>query len=135
MGVLVGQESVIQLISKVRLPYNLNTFSQIAAQVVLSRNDFIANQLKILTKERERLFAALQGLNGIRPYPSEANFILFRAEGAQRIFRGLLSRGILVRAFGAVGPLNDHLRVTVGRPEENDLFLETLRELCRKGNP
>ncbi len=135
VGILVGQESLIQLISKVRLPYNLNTFSQIAAQVVLSQKDFTGNQLQILIRERERLFNVLRGLNGIRPYPSEANFILFWAQDSPRIYEGLLSRGILVRAFGTAGALKDHLRVTVGRPEENDLFLQTLSELCRKGNP
>jgi len=135
VGILVGQESLIQLILKVRLPYNLNTFSQIAAQVVLSQEDFIKNQLQILIRERERLFCALQCLNGIRAYPSEANFIFLWAKDSRGIYEGLLSRGILVRAFGTAGALKDHLRVTVGRPEENDLFLQTLEELCRKGNP
>jgi len=135
VGILVGQESLIQLILKVRLPYNLNTFSQIAAQVVLSQRDFMGNQRQILIRERERLFNALRGLNGIRPYPSEANFILFWAKDSQGTFKGLLSQGILVRAFGTTGPLKNHLRVTVGRPEENELFLQTLSELCRKGNP
>ena len=135
VGILVGQESVIELISKVRLPYNLNTFSQIAAQVVLSQGDVIASQLKTLVGERERVFGVLQDLDGVRPYPTEANFILFWAKDSQRIFGGLLSRGILVRSFGATGLLKDHLRVTVGKPEENDLFLQALKELCRKGNP
>ena len=135
VGILVGQESLVQLILKVRLPYNLNTFSQIAAQVVLSQKDFMGDQLQILIRERERLFDALRGFNGIRAYPSEANFILFWAQDPRGIYEGLLSRGILVRAFGTAGALKDHLRVTVGRPEENDLFLLTLKELCRKGNP
>jgi len=134
VGILLGSESVIQMVSKVRLPYNLNTFSQVAAQVVLSQNDFISRQLSILIAERERLFRALQGMEGICPYPSEANFILFRAEASRRIYEGLLSQGILVRAFGNAGWLKDHLRVTVGRPEENELFLKTLEGLCRKGD-
>lgn len=134
VGILLGQEPLIQLISKVRLPYNLNTFSQIAAQVVLTHNDFIARQLKILIAERKRLYLSLQGLRGIRPYPSEANFLLFWAEDSARVFEGLLSRGILVRAFGDSGPLRGHLRVTVGRPEENDQFIEALEGLCGKGD-
>jgi histidinol-phosphate aminotransferase len=134
VGIALGSESLIEMISKVRLPYNLNTFSQVAAQVVLSRNDFLGPQVGILIKERDRLFRGLKELEGIYPYPSEANFILFRAEGSRRIFEGLLSQGILVRAFGDAGRLKDHLRVTIGRPEENDLFLSTLGGLCRKGD-
>ncbi len=133
VGIVIGQESLIQMISRVRLPYNLNTFSQVAAVVVLSEDDFIDGQLEILIAERERVFLALAAMKGILPYPSEANFILVRAEDSQRLFRELLSRGILVRSFGTSGPLRNHLRVTVGRPEENDLFLETAEGLFRKG--
>jgi len=133
VGILIGSENLIRMIFRVRLPYNLNTFSQVAAEVVLSRNDFIQQQLKTLIRERERVFLALQGMEGISPYASEANFILFRAREGKRIFEGLLSRGILVRAFGDAGSLKDHLRVTVGRPEENDLFLKAMEELCQKG--
>jgi histidinol-phosphate aminotransferase len=132
VGILIGQESLIQMISRVRLPYNLNTFSQIAAVVVLSHDDFIRGQLEILLAERERVFLALGAMEGILPYPSEANFILLRAKNSQRLFRELLSRGILVRAFGASGPLQNHLRMTVGMPQENDLFLETTEGLFRK---
>ncbi|MDH7499367.1 MAG: histidinol-phosphate transaminase [candidate division NC10 bacterium] len=133
VGIAIGSEPLIQMVSRVRLPYNLNTFSQVAASVVLSRNDFMKRQVKTLIRERERLFLALRGMEGISPYPSEANFLLFRAKEGRRIFEGLLSRGIRVRAFGPEGRLRDHLRVTVGRPEENDLFLRAMEELCRKG--
>jgi histidinol-phosphate aminotransferase len=133
VGFLVGGERIIEAVCRVRLPYNVNTFSQVAARIILSRDEFVRRQVEILVAERERLFRELQSRAGIHPFPSEANFILFRAPKAETIFEGLRSRGILVRSFDGSGPLRDHLRVTVGKPEENDLFLEAMDALIEEG--
>jgi histidinol-phosphate aminotransferase len=66
-------------------------------------------------------------MEGISPFPTDANFILFRPEQpADEVFQRLLDRGILVRNLNRPGPLQNCLRVTIGTPTENDMFLEAL---------
>ena len=70
---------------------------------------------------------ALQGAPGITPFPSEANFILFRTKAPERLYSGLKQRGILVKCLhGADAALEGCLRVTVGTPDENERFLDAV---------
>lgn len=72
----------------------------------------------------------LEHLKGVEPYPSDANFILFRLDNASQIFRQLQRHGILVKNLDNSHPLlKNCLRVTVGTPEENDRFCNTLQDL------
>jgi histidinol-phosphate aminotransferase len=81
--------------------------------------------------ERERVFRGLAGIPGIRPVPSSANFILFGTGGlpASVFFERLRARGVLVRVF-ADSLLAGHLRVTIGKPVENDAFLAAARAVA-----
>ena len=76
--------------------------------------------------------AALQSLPRTETFASEANLVLVRfgANRATKIWKGLAERGLLVRNFDKAGPLEGCLRITVGTPEENQLLLDALRELC-----
>jgi len=89
----------------------------------------LEDQTRRIRAERARLLAALTAIRGVRPYPSEANFILLRLpEGhAGPVFASLMGGGVLVKNLDGAHPLlADCLRVTVGRPEENDTFLRAL---------
>jgi histidinol-phosphate aminotransferase len=130
VGYLVGDEALIAELEKIRLPYNVNAYSQAAATVILRHRDLLLTQVRQIVAERERLAAALRVLPGLTVFPSEANFLLVRtARPAREVFRGLLDRGILVRDFGEAPYLRDCLRITVGTPEENDALLLALRAL------
>ena len=87
-----------------------------------------------IREERERVFAALGKVEGVRPYPSHANFILFEVGNPARVFDGLIERGILIRNVTSYPLLDNALRVSIGKAEENTLFLdaleETLKESC-----
>jgi histidinol-phosphate aminotransferase len=128
LGALVGSPQVVEALEKARLPYNINRFTQEAAKIVFEHRELLEEQIEAVRAERERLHKAIEGFPGLRPYPSEANFILFRVERgeAEELFRKLMDAGVLVRYFGGEGPIGQCLRVTVGRPEENDAFLEAL---------
>ncbi len=130
VGIMAAGRDVTTEVNKVRLPYNLNSLSQAAAEVILRRRDVIDSQVAKLIDEREKLFTELSGMEGITAYPSKTNFILFRVAGAGRIFEGLKERGILIRNMDSPGPLADCLRVTVGTPDENAEFLKVLKELA-----
>ncbi|MBI4536484.1 MAG: histidinol-phosphate transaminase [candidate division NC10 bacterium] len=128
LGMLIAAPALVVEIDKIRPPYNVNALSQAAARVVLAYGEVVARHAATIVAERERILAALAELAGATAFPSRANFFLLRtARPGDRVFQGLLERGILVRNFSRAPYLADCLRVTVGTPEENDAFLAALR--------
>ncbi|MCC6712619.1 MAG: histidinol-phosphate transaminase [Candidatus Dadabacteria bacterium] len=127
LGMLYAGEGIVHEINKVRYPYNINSVSQCAARVVLENREFIAENVRLVVGERGRVFAALSETPGIEAFPSDANFILFRAPDADAVFEGLIERDVLIRNFNRPGRLENCLRVTIGTPGENDAFLAALR--------
>ena len=129
LGLLAGPDEWLNEFDKVRLPYNINVMTQVAAEFSLKHLDVFNEQTRLIREERTRLFAEMEELEGLILYPSAANFILFRApQGrASEIFDGIKERGVLIKNMKASeGPLADCLRVTVGTAEENDAFLSAL---------
>lgn len=113
-------------VEKARPPYNLSTYTQIAARVVLGEMpELLDAQVRAIVSERERLGAALAALP-VRVFPSEANFFLVELDDASAVHAALLAREIAVRRF-ADPRLAHHLRISVGTPEENDALLSALR--------
>jgi histidinol-phosphate aminotransferase len=129
VGLLIAREEVINEVNKVRLPFNLNSFSQTIAVEVMKNKNLLKKRIKAIVSEREKLFEGLLKIKDIRPYPSEANFILFRLKEPDRMYHGLLKKGVLVRNMKGV--VNGCLRVTVGTPEENNIFLKVLNEITK----
>jgi histidinol-phosphate aminotransferase len=135
LGVLVGSRFWIDQLDKVRLPYNINTLTQVSAAFALQHGELLDAQARSIRAERQRLYAALADLPGITVYPSRANFLLFRGPpgGARRLFERLRNSGILTKDVSASHPLlADCLRVTVGTPEENEAFLGALSRAVRE---
>ena len=129
LGVLAGAPGWLAELEKVRLPYNINSLTQASAEFALEHHATLETQTARIRAERGRLHQALQGMEGVQPSPSSANFILFRVRRgtAEAVFEGLKERGVLIKNLsGTGGTLSDCLRVTVGTPEENDAFLEAL---------
>ncbi len=127
VGHLIARPEIANELNKVRLPYNLNRFSQIAATLLLKHHDRFSRQIQLILSERERVFKALEVMDGIQPFPTDANFILFRTDRpASGVFQCLLNHGVLVRNLDRPGPLRNCLRVTIGTPEENNMFLQGL---------
>ncbi len=129
LGFLAGPPDWLAELHKTRLPYNINVLTQVSAAFALKHRAVFAEQTQRIRQERERLFTALAQMQGIQPYPSEANFILLRVQTqpVPRLFASLKTKGILVKNLDGAHPLLEGcLRVTVGRPEENDAFLQAL---------
>ncbi|MBI5187659.1 MAG: histidinol-phosphate transaminase [Nitrospirae bacterium] len=127
VGFLIADAGIVNEVDKVRLPFNLNSLSQAVAIEALKDRKTMKSYINSIISERERLFNELAGVNGIKPYPSEANFILFKTEDPDRIYKGLLKKGVLVRNMKGV--VDGCLRVTVGTPEENTVFIRALRQM------
>lgn len=130
LGYLAADPSVAREIEKVKLPYNVNAISLIAARTLIGQDALIEERAALILAERQRVYEGLRELPGIRPYPSHANFILFEAERpVADIFHGLIDRGVLIRDVSRYPMLERGMRVTIGLPEENDAFLDALRNV------
>lgn len=128
VGFMIADAGIIREVNKVRLPFNVNSFSQEIATAAL-KDKGMDSAIKTIVTERARLFSGMEKLQGIRPYPSEANFILFKVKKPNEVYKALLKRGVLVRNLS--DGLKGCLRVTVGTPGENTFFLKALREIVR----
>lgn len=130
IGYLVAQPWVIDEILKVRLPYHLSVLTQAAGLAALSMAAELQSTVETIRHERDRLWRELSTTRGITAFPSEANFILFRCEakGAGEVWQYLFDHGVLIRDFSDAPGCEGCLRVSVGTPEADEQFLETLSE-------
>lgn len=136
LGYLVGPPSLLAEIDKVRLPYNVNALTQASAAFALQHRGLFDAQCRLIRAERAALMAALQAIDGVVPYPSEANFVLTRLPPgrATPIFEALKASGILVKNLTGTHPqLADCLRLTVGQPAENRALLAALEVALQHG--
>jgi histidinol-phosphate aminotransferase len=126
----LAENKMITQLKKVKLPFSLGIFQQIAGEVLMKHADQISQFVETIIIEREILFSKLKEIPGICPIPSQANFILFeiKKKSAEEVFLSLLKQGVLVRYFGS-RELENMLRVTVGSPYENRLFLKELEKV------
>ena len=129
IGMLFANEDLVREINKVRYPYNINSLSQAVSEVVLENHEFVSESIQLIIRERDRVFKALSSIESIVAYPSDANFIFFRINDADSLFNQLVRKDILIRNFNRPGRLQNCMRVTIGTPEENDLFLSALTEI------
>ncbi|MCS5589097.1 MAG: histidinol-phosphate transaminase [Candidatus Thioglobus sp.] len=127
LGLLIGAKDTVGELDKLRLPYNINTLTQVSANFLLQEKDEIDKNAKEILAERASLSTALSGINGLSVYPSQANFILFKAPGANVLFEALKAQGVLIKNLSSAPNLNDCLRVTVGNIEENSLFISIVK--------
>ncbi len=129
VGMLIGQPSLVHELNKVRLPYNLNTLSQAAAHFFIDHEDEFLAQIETIVGGRDRVFQELASIEGITPYPTDSNFILFSCfRDKDGVYERLVAEDVLIKNFGSAGILKDCMRVTLGTGDENEQFLEALRK-------
>lgn len=125
LGYLVSNEQIVSSLNSVKSPYNLNQLTQHVGVYALSKVEEMIAYTRQIIKERARVEDALKRLNIIL-YPSQANFVFFYSY-EKELYRKLLDKGILVRAFD--GELTSYYRVTIGEPFENQAFIDALKEI------
>jgi histidinol-phosphate aminotransferase len=128
LGYLAAHPAVVDAVQLVRLPYHLSAITQATALAALEHTDTLLKYVEQLKSERDRLVTELRAI-GCEVIESDANFVQFgRFADAQQAWRAILDRGVLVRDNGVPG----WLRVSAGTPEENDAFLDAVRELKKE---
>jgi histidinol-phosphate aminotransferase len=116
---------------KSKQPYNVNVAANVAAQAVLANVDELKRLVEKLKQERTRLMSALQEIPYLKPYPTYSNFILCQVIGRNAAeLKDKLAQeyGVFIRYFNKPG-LRDHIRISVGRPQDTDVLIDALRKL------
>ncbi len=126
VGFLYGPEAIVEGINTVRLPYNINAFSQAIGEVVLEHHEQFRDRWETIRNQRNLLYEFLED-EGLSPGSSSANFVLFEPPRPGKLYDHLLADGIRIRKFSD-GRISNFLRVTVGTPEENQSVIESLKK-------
>ncbi len=126
VGYGVGHADVIDLMNRVRQPFNVSSVALAAATAALGDDEFIARSAEINRRGMAQVTEALSGL-GLEWIPSAGNFVTFRVGDAARVNDSLLRQGVIVRPIGGYG-MPEWLRVTIGLPEENARFIAALEQ-------
>jgi len=131
LGLLAADHGWVDEINKIRLPYNINSLTQLSAIFAMQHAALLSAQTDRISRDRDELYGRLQLIPGLDVYPSRANFILFRAPqgSASALFERLKQEGVLIRNLHKEGTaLADCLRVTVGTAAENNAFMAALQQ-------
>ncbi|MDV9175978.1 histidinol-phosphate transaminase [Streptomyces sp. W16] len=128
LGYLAAHPAVVDAVQLVRLPYHLSAVTQATALAALEHTDTLLGYVEQLKSERDRLVGELKAI-GCEVVESDANFVQFgRFADSHTAWQKILDQGVLVRDNGIPG----WLRVSAGTPEENDAFLDAVRELKKE---
>ena len=127
IGVGVGNKELIEVLNRIRQPFNVSSFAQAAVIAALADDDFIERSREIKRQGMAQLVSGLKFL-GVEHIPSSGNFLTIDVGNGKRIYDALLKEGVIVRPIGGYG-MPRHIRVSIGLQNENEKFLEALRRV------
>ena len=125
VGYALGHPRVIDLMNRVRQPFNVNSISLAAAAAALFDHEFVRRSNELNAAGMRQLTQGLDSL-GLSYIPSYGNFVSFKVGDAAKVFQQLLKRGVIVRPIAGYG-LPGYLRVNTGLEIENARFLDALK--------
>ena len=136
VGYLFSNPEIINEIRKVKSPFNVNTFSQLAAQVVFENKEILKNGVKKIIEEREKLTNKINEFPSFKAHHSRTNFVLVEVgskENTDLVYNSLLEQGILVQTTSDLifSTSRYFLRITVGNKEENNILLKGLENVSK----
>ena len=133
LGMAFASQPIIELMNKVKYPYNINTATQLLVLDALNNIEWVNNHIATTVTEREKLKNELLNLSDTEEvFPSDANFLLVKMKAARNIYEQLCSKGIIVRDRSKVVLCDDCLRITIGTPEENKQLIVELSKYKSK---
>lgn len=129
LGMAFASVEIIELLDKIKPPYNINQATQELAQNALGNDEQLKYMIEETVQERELLEKALPALAAVeKVYPSDANFLLVKVTDAEALYKHLLNDGIVVRNRSNLPGCENCLRISVGTLEENQLLLQSIAE-------
>lgn len=132
-GFLTAGDDLLKEVNKVRFPFNLSRYTQVAGEIFLRNYELVSSQVASVVSERDRLARGLEKA-GCRVFPSRANFLLVQCKDREEaLWRFLQDTGIVVKFLPRLPITGDALRITVGTSEENDLLISRSRDFIAEG--
>ena len=125
IGYGVADRELAGYLERVRHPFNVNRLAEVAAVAALDDREHLERTVRVNSEGIDYLTRELKAL-GVEVWPSDANFVLART--GPDIAERLLSEGVIVRPMAGFG-LPEHMRITIGLPEENERLIKALRRL------
>lgn len=130
LGMAFAARPVIDVLNKVKPPYNINQATQDIALEALKNIEQVNDWIKITVEERDKLSTDLAALSMVKKvYPSDANFILVEVEEALKTYNALVEQGIIIRDRSKVVLCEGCLRITIGTDKENETLLNALKSI------
>ena len=130
LGMGFAQTEIIQLLNKIKPPYNVNQLTQEKALEVIASAETYKNQVEMLISERDLLRKELEKISFVEKiFPSEANFLLVKVDNAILRYHQLIEKGLVVRNRTNEMHCEDCLRISIGTPKENQKLIKALQEL------
>lgn len=127
LGMAFMAPEIVQILNKIKPPYNVNGATQQIAVSILTENEKSNRQISQIISERTKLNEHLKQLNFVvTVYPSEANFILVEVKDADALYKYLLKNGIVVRRRDKEFRCQNCIRITIGTSLENDILIQKL---------
>jgi histidinol-phosphate aminotransferase len=134
LGMALASAEIIQLMNKVKPPYNINQATQELALKALGNMEQVNEMILLIADMREALVDVLLTIPGvIKVFPSDANFLLIKIKEAKKVYEFLLTRGVVVRDRSNVQLCDDCLRVTVGTEKECTAFVDGIIAFAKSG--
>jgi len=131
LGYGMARREIAAVIDKVREPFNINSMAQAAAVAAIKDKKHLTKSLALVKKEKKRFYKVFDS-EGLKYVPSKTNFVLVdTARDSKQVFRYLLERGVIVREMTPWN-LEGYIRVTMGLPEENDMFFKILKKALKE---
>ena len=129
LGMAFADKEIIELLNKVKPPYNVNRATQSLAFKAIKKVEFKDFMVQQLLAERKILNLELSNLDIVeRVYPSDSNFFLVRFRDADSVYKYLLKNQVIVRNRSNVTLCENALRITVGNEKENDALISVLKK-------
>lgn len=129
LGMAFASEEIIQVLNKIKYPYNINLLTQKHALKSIENHDQVKKWVEMLLKERSVLIEKLYTLDLVKHiYPSDANFVLIQVDDANAVYQYLVDQSIIVRNRNSVALCMGCIRITVGTPEENEILISELKK-------
>ena len=130
LGLCIASKEIIEVLNKIKPPYNVNALTQERAYNRLIQTETITAEIKTLLENRSSLLTVLEKVPFvIQLFPSDANFILARVDDANKRYKQLIDLGIVVRNRSTQALCENTLRFTVGTTEENTQLINALNTL------
>jgi histidinol-phosphate aminotransferase len=128
IGMAFASEEIIQILNKIKPPYNISVATQKLALQVLNDEEKAYKKIDVIKKEKEKLADDLKAFDFIKKiYPSDTNFLLTKVDDATALYNYLLAKNIVVRNRSNQALCENSLRITIGTQEENKFLLQALK--------